>query len=252
MSGSSKVDDVFTLEVGYLSLIATGETRYLGSSSGMGLASIISRAISAQSGMSLSTDHGPSDDRSFRPVHIAPADAAFPSRGVAAPFIDAYFEHTHVTFPLLHRPSFMATVDRIYGEMGYYEDNMYDAFVFDMVLAIGSSNFNRFEGAATAGASTYYAMAQSKVQAVMSMDGLSVLRAILLISQHGIFSSLSDTSASNWHLIGVGARLCFELGLHLEHRQLSGPKNFTETAGTISLEEEMRRRCFWCLYNLDR
>lgn len=251
-SSRSPVDKAFALEVGYLSLTATGETRYLGSSSGMGLASIISSAISAQGDTSFSMEPFISDIFNKDPHHIAPSDAYFPTLAVASPFIQAYFQHTHVTFPLLHRPSFMTTVERIYGEAGFYESNPFDAFVFDMVLAIGSSNINRFKEAIST-ASKYYAMAQSKVDAVMGLDGLSVLRAILLISQHGIFSHLKDTSASIWHLIGIGARLCFELGLHLEHGQLNdGARQSTSEWKLVTLEEEMRKRCFWCLYNLDR
>ena len=96
-------------------------------------------------------------------------------------------------------------------------------------------------------------MAQGKVGVVMRLDGLSVRRAILLISQHGIFSYLRATSASIWHLIGIGTRLCFELGLHLEHGQLNGgARQLVNEEKSITLEEEMRKRCFWCLYNIER
>ncbi|KAJ4244007.1 hypothetical protein NW762_014620 [Fusarium torreyae] len=245
-------DNAYAAEVGYLTLNATGEARYLGSSSGIGLANMISSAISAQSGMSFSVGSPESTGNAVQPFHITPLDPFFPSLTVAAPFLDAYFKHTHVTFPLIHRASFMVTVDRIYQELGYYETNPFAAFVFDMVLAIGSSNFNVFEDAGT-NSSTYYAMAQNKISRVMSMDGLSVLKAILLICQHAIFSNLRDTSASIWHLIGVGSRLCFELGLHIEPKQLNRPPTAaSDQSHSTDLDQEMRRRCFWCLYNLDR
>ncbi|KAH8885934.1 hypothetical protein GQ53DRAFT_797019 [Thozetella sp. PMI_491] len=251
---SSGADDVVTLEVGYLSLIATGETRYLGSSSGMGLASIVSTVVGPQAGVPLiSTDSVTSDSHGPRPVaQLGPEHASFPSRAKAMPCIETYFTHTHITFPLLHRPSFLATVERIYGEPGYYEANPFDAFAFDMVLAIGSSNFNRF-GDSSVGSSAFYAAAQVKLGKVMEISGLAALKAILLISQHGIFSNLCDTSASIWHLVGIGVRICLELGLHLEHKAVSGgPATYGRHNVTVTLEEEMRRRCFWCLYNLDR
>ncbi|KAF7541610.1 hypothetical protein G7054_g436 [Neopestalotiopsis clavispora] len=121
-----------------------------------------------------------------------------------------------------------------------------------MVLAIGASNFNRF-GEAAAGASMHYATAQSKVARMMEMDGHTTLRSILLICQHAMFSNLRDTSANVWHLVGIGARICIELGLHLEHKAVNSQLRSTpEQVNTTSWEEEMRRRCFWCLYNLDR
>lgn len=244
---ASPPDNAFAVEVGYLSLIATGETRYLGSSSGLGLANIISTMISAQTGM----EHDTPQVTGFRTALVAGSDTSLPPLATAKPFIEAYFQHTHITFPLLHRPSFLTTVGRIYDEPGFYERDAYAAFVFDMVLAIGSSNFNRFDESA-ASSRRYFAMAQSKLGSVLSMDGLSSLKAILLVSQHGIFSNLRDTSASIWHLVGIGARICFELGLHLEQKQMGRASHGPHQTKSVTLERELKKRCFWCLYNLDR
>ncbi|EFX06280.1 c6 zinc finger domain containing protein [Grosmannia clavigera kw1407] len=242
VESGSPPENEFAVEVGYLSLIATGETRYLGSSSGLGLANIIGHMVTSQASMDSDGESAPSP---LPPLHTV------------RPFIEAYFQHTHITFPLLHRPSFLATVDRIYGEPGFYERHPREAFVFDMVLAIGSSNFNRFDESA-ANSCRFFAVAQSKLGAMLSMDdSLTALKAILLISQHGIFSNLRDTSASIWHLVGVGARICIEQGLHLERRQLQQQQQQQQQNGSahtraVTLDEELRRRCFWSLYNLDR
>ncbi|GAB7352397.1 hypothetical protein MBLNU459_g2827t1 [Dothideomycetes sp. NU459] len=244
---ASPPENAVAVEVGYLSLIATGETRYLGSSSGLGLANIINTLISAHTGMDQETP----ESADSRTVRVGVSDTSLPPLLTAKPFIEAYFQHTHITFPLLHRPSFLATVGRIYDEPGFYERDAYAAFVFDMVLAIGSSNFNRFDES-MANSRRYFAMAQSKLGRVLSLDGLTSLKAILLISQHGIFSNLRDTSASTWHLVGIGARICFELGLHLEQKQQGITTQDQQRCNPIALERELRKRCFWCLYNLDR
>ncbi|KAF7557388.1 hypothetical protein G7Z17_g643 [Cylindrodendrum hubeiense] len=221
-SKGSTDSNAFAVEVGYLSLIATGETRYVGSSSGLGLANIIQTVVSVHGGMGfLAAEQDSSGNLGSPRIPLTPSDSTFPTLATAMPYIDAYFQHTHISFPLLHQPTFLATVERIYSEPGFYETQTFDAFVFDMVLTIGSSNFNRFEETAT-GTSMYFTMAQSKVNAITQMPSLESLKVILLISQHGIFSNLRDTSASIWHLTGIGA------------------------------QEEMRKRCFWCLYNLDR
>lgn len=238
--GRSPREDSISAEVGYLTLKATGETRYVGSSSGVGLASIIDAVVKSHNGISR-----PPEDHDGHIVTAA-VDAPLPPRPVAMPFIEAYFQHTHIMFPLLHRPEFLRTVDQIYGEAGYVETHPYECFVFDMVLAIGSSTFNRFEES-TAGTADHYGRAQSKLHHVLGLKGLLPLKAILLLSQHGIFSNLRDTSASIWHLVGIGVRMCFEMGLHLEAKPSSGlgPR-------FVTMEEELRKRCFWCLYNLDR
>jgi len=252
-SGRTPADEAVANEVGYLSLKATGETRYLGSSSGLTLASIISTILGPQNSASIwPTDAREPDGRSTQLTPANPADAPFPPQHLAMQFIEAYFQHTHITFPLLHRPTFLQAVEQIYSDPTYYPTYTFDAFAFDMVLAIGSSNFNRFEES-NAGTATHYARAQAKIHTVLSMGGLVPLRAILLLSQHGIFSNLRDTSASIWHLIGIGARICFELGLHLEPKRLDrGAVRAPSSTAPITLEAEMRKRCFWCFYNLDR
>lgn len=260
-SGSARAFDPFTLEVGYLTLTATGEGRYLGPSSGIDLASIISTIVSAQSGIAnmvgSSGNFGAGNTASSTVasprIHQATASdvrSLFPSLSHAMPYIEAYFQHTHKTFPLLHRPSFLAIAERVFTDPGFYTANTLDAFVFDMVLSIGSSNINRFGESASGISSKCFAMGQRKIQSVMEMGGMASLKAILLICHHGIFSSHCDTSASIWHLVGIGARVCIELGLHLKQRRLND--NAPGRVGLVTFEEEMRRRCFWCLYNLDR
>ncbi|KAH7142125.1 c6 zinc finger domain-containing protein [Dactylonectria macrodidyma] len=244
--------NAFAVEVGYLTLIATGETRYLGSSSGLGLANVINTIINVHGGMGvMNTDPHESTDSSDQRIPIGPSDLLFPSLATARPIIEAYFQHTHIAFPLIHRPSFLATVDRIYSEPNFYETHVFDAFVFDMVLTIGSSNFNRFEEI-SANSSLYFTMAQSKIASIAIMPSLESLKVLLLVSQHGIFSNLRETNTSVWHLAGLGARVCFELGLHLERRPSDGDPTNSTSPRYISFDQEMRKRCFWCLYNLDR
>ncbi|KIX95459.1 uncharacterized protein Z520_08976 [Fonsecaea multimorphosa CBS 102226] len=248
-STRTPADEAFTTEVGYLTLTAAGETRYLGSSSGMGLASIISSVLDPQQSEGFCSND--LDGGNWR-MSSAASEAPFPPQNLAMPFIEAYFQHTHLTFPLLHRPTFLAAVEQIYSNPTYYSTHPFDAFAFDMVLAIGSSNVNRFEES-TAITATHYTRAQKKLHELLNMRGLVPLQTIILLSQHGIFSNLRDTSGSIWHLIGIGARMCFELGLHLElkrvDRQTRRPVARTLP---ITFEVEMRRRTFWCFYNLDR
>ncbi|KAJ4214450.1 hypothetical protein NW759_010466 [Fusarium solani] len=253
LSLGDTLESDFALEVGYLSLTATGETRYLGNSSGLGLANIITTVLDLQGNEERDQEEtsGQSDSPPVRCISATLSDSALPALATARSFIDAYFQHTHISFPLIHRPSFLATVKRIYEDEGFYENNPFDAFVFDMVLAIGSSNFNRFEDS-VASSSGHFARANSKLDTVLRMGRLSQLKAILLISQHGIFSNLRDTSGSIWHLVGIGARICIELGLHLERKQPDAANREPFPASIVLFEEEMKKRCFWSLYNLDR
>lgn len=52
-----------------------------------------------------------------------------------------------------------------------------------------------------------------------------------------------------WHVVGISARMCFELGLHREAvyqvaRSATSPNDFEDN--------NVRRTCFWCVFALDR
>ncbi|VUC36326.1 unnamed protein product [Clonostachys rosea] len=250
-------DDMFSLEVGYLSLVAaTGESRFLGASSGLGIASIINTIVETppvgSAALSVSVDEWElldKEESGLRTDGCTPSDPSFPPLAVAMRCIERYFTHTHLTFPLLHKPTFMETVERIYNEPGYYKTHAPEAFYFDMVLTIGSASAKGFKESASNSA-TYYDMARAKAKAALAQGGLDTLKCILFISQHGIFSNVRNASANIWHLLGIGVRICFELGLHLEPKHMGRySKHRTEI---VTFEEEMAKRCFWCLYNLDR
>lgn len=67
------------------------------------------------------------------------------------------------------------------------------------------------------------------------------LQAILFLI---LYSMLNPSRLDSWHLVGIGMRICVDLGLHQESEQavLGKPDSFLET----------RRRLFWSMYSLDR
>ncbi|KAH8805074.1 c6 zinc finger domain-containing protein [Xylogone sp. PMI_703] len=234
-----RTNDPLTSEVGYLLLKATGETRYLGSSSGITFAQIINTLVEpAQSGL---LDAPMSTSKS-------PLNTAIPSRETAQAIVQLYFQHTHTIFPLLHKPSFLKTFEHIYSDPEFYKTHMFEAFVFDMVLALGTANTMTGDAFAS-DTESHQARAMSKLNRVLSIKGLAATQAILLLAQHGIYSSLRDSSASVWHMVGLAVRFCLELGLHREPKRR---RDNREGPAQVSFETEMKRRTFWCLYNLDR
>jgi hypothetical protein len=241
--------DVIASEVGYLSLTATGEHRYLGSGSGVTLANIVASLVGRANLPRLSQDEHQKERLGLAPGAI-PRVMALPDQETASAPIKAYFTHWHLTFPLLCLPQFMSIVDRIYADPEYYSANPFEAFVFDMVLGMGTVNFNRPDWSA-APAETHYTRAISKLELVLSIKGLAPLQAILLLCQYAIFCSQRDTSASMWHLVGIAVRLCVEMGLHRRSKLEDSAPQGTK-GGRLQLDLEMKKRTFWCLYNLDR
>lgn len=232
----------------------SGEGSYLGSGGGVEFARIVQSVVdSANTKNNLFESASMSNDGLKNPSPpIVPRDAPKPNRELAMPLISAYFSHWAVTFPLLHRPSFMQICTNIYEDPDFYSSNTFDAFIFDMVLAMGSATPNRLEWSVSA-TETHFSRAMNKLDYVLGMKGIMPLQALLFCCQYGVFASLRDTSAQMWHLLGIASRLSAELSLHRESSTYAqgGALRHTEARWT-PFEVEMRRRCFWCFYNLDR
>lgn len=75
----------------------------------------------------------------------------------------------------------------------------------------------------------------------MQLNSLESIQAILCCAMYSI---RSPVGASVWMLSGLALRHCIELGLH---RKIPWSKVESDT-----MKSEMRRRVFWCSYNLDR
>ncbi|KAL4808374.1 fungal-specific transcription factor domain-containing protein [Aspergillus unguis] len=236
--------NVITSEVGFLTLKAIGEQRYLGSGSGVTLAGIVHSLVG--SARLVQEREPPCPETSVQ----GDSTPIRPPRSTAATVIEAYFNHWHLAFPLICRARFLHLVDRIYADEQYLGANPFDAFLFHMVLGMGSVNFNRPNWSATS-SEGHYVHAVAKLEEVLSMKGLAPLQAMLLICQYSIFCSLRDTSANMWHLIGIAARWCVEMGLHRKNRMDDAAAHGIE-AGQVQLDVEARKRTFWCFYNLDR
>ena len=177
---------------------------------------------------------------------------SLPTKTVAMPLVTAYFNHWHLTFPLLYRPDFMDMMERIYREPEFYKEDPESAFAFEMVLALGSATSKRFEWS-FGDTESYYTRAITKLDRLSDLKDIRSLQALLLCCQYGIHASLRDTSAEMWHLLGKASRLCIELGLHKRSTALLA-RCETYLTGPLApaLHTEMQSRCFWCCYNLDR
>ncbi|KAJ5080817.1 fungal-specific transcription factor domain-containing protein [Penicillium angulare] len=229
------------------------ESRYLGSSNGVEFIDVVERAVDFPNAGGL---FGRVTAYRATPTRIAVPSSlqsvTLVDASVAMPLIKSYFEHWHLTFPLLYRPSFMQMVEQMYSDTTLYRRDAACAFAFDIVLALGSIPSKRV--------AQYVGDAESHfVRALARLDGLSefrdirLLQAFLLYCKYGIHASLRDTSSEMWELLGKATQLCVELGLHNSSSAFS-PKCDMHITGPLpsSIQVEMLRRCFWCYYNLER
>jgi hypothetical protein len=135
--------------------------------------------------------------------------------------------------------------ENVYAEPGILERNAHYAFVFNMVLALGSASSKRFEWSFK-DTEMYYKKAMSHLETILGYRDIRTLQALLLCSQYGIHASLRDTADEMWDLLGKAERICVEIGLHQLRSTARMIKCDVHLTGPLPayLQVEMQRRCF--------
>ena len=200
-------------EVSYLSISAAGERRpYLGSSSGVLLADLVRASVEATSAnRSPLVDSGSvrTTAHSFisieRPPIATRRQDDLPLRALADRLVGAYLAHDHIAYPFLDPALLLSTVERFYSEPNYYihEASAYDAFVFNMVLAVATLQVIKYDWQALPSAESHQLRATSELGPVLDCGSVEALQVLLLICQYRTGSSVKDNSASMWHTIGT-------------------------------------------------
>ncbi|KND87152.1 Positive regulator of purine utilization [Tolypocladium ophioglossoides CBS 100239] len=255
-------------EVSFLSTSAAGDRLFLGPTSGIIFASLVKAGIIHDSEQAitppttaLSAHRSPgmedwcSDDNKLPPEHL--------SRSL----VEAYLAHDHLAYPFLHAGAIRTAVDCMYNGTTLAQTHAFEAFMFHMILAIATSQASKLNWTAFPDAQTHHQMATKYLNTVLCEGGLRALQAMLLLCQFQLTNSTRDASANRhlshrhflaglWHIVGISARMCLELGLHREAMYQVARTNSTPGGPScISPDAEdhaIRRLCFWCVFALDR
>lgn len=141
-----------------------------------------------------------------------------------------YFDSIGYQYPFLSRPEFFSHLRHIYTGGGPTPEvhNTYH-IIIAISLLIGSAEPSQ--------AAEFYHASQETLPLAIQNEDLPSIRALLGLALYTMFAT---TGPSIWHVLGATLRLAISLGLH-------------KTRSYPSLmEEEMAKRAFWSLYNLDR
>lgn len=264
-------------EVLFLSRRAGGEHHFLGSASGIPFANLVSTTVEVTS---RSQRRGEGDIAveiqpvpslvSSTPSSSTPFESSFlPPERAARDLHRAYFENDHLSYPFLHRASALAAVDEAYNDPLFFERDVFSSFVFDMILAIATASVHKFDLEALPNAEGFQLRAAQKLNQVLQRGNVQALQAILLLGQYRMINSIQDTSSSTWsipqiiicnpltssgmwHIVGIAARMCLELGLHREQVYRIPQESSPHEVSTIQIKNEIQRRCFWCVVAMDR
>lgn len=227
-------------EIGLVSLSSGGEPRYIGPSSGYFLANLIFSNAGRRA--------GPPGSQSNKNEPISLSTELFnsptnlPSRKEDTIELSSkYFSFVHLVYPFLHEQSHMQRIERMYSTDGNDPDPI-DAFHVYIVLAIASSDLSR-RFRVRLPAEGYYTAATKYFEGACvegTLDGLQSLLLLMVYALHNPSCGVNVWSL-NYQCLGT----LIDLGLQRDVRSSSAfPISF--------LEQELRTRIFWVVYNFDR
>ena len=165
-----------------------------------------------------------------RPVSSAPRVVRLPSLAEAERVAAQYFDSMGYQYPFLERSEFMGHLRRIYAGETPGPEVVYSYHItIAIALLIGSADETQTVN--------FYRASQETLSLALQNEDLAAVRALLSL---GLYTMFATTGPSIWHVLGSALRLSTSLGLHRAR------------PGMDLVDEEMSKRAFWSLYNLDR
>ena len=214
--------------------IGDSEGGYLGASSGAAMLRLIDPRAANASTPRKKSSRAPLD-KVFMGGGMHPEllyEQPDPSRHIVDNMIDAYFGLYHISFPIVHEPTFRAQ----YSELIERPDGDCWKFLAYVIAAVGVfTTTNAGDNADMA----LFAQAKSLMHlSYLESGNLTLIQALGLMSN---YLQRKDMPNSGYNYLGLATRMAMGLGLH---KEFPGWK-------IQPLKMETRRRVWWCLAIFD-
>lgn len=171
------------------------------------------------------------------PLFFDPPRPELPSRQLVDGLLHAYYRSAHTMFPILHWPTFQATVEDLH-KGHHLKAPLSTLSLYFAVLATGS-----LFSTDPPTSNSFYQPAELLESARRMLDpwgtdfDLDTARSLFLITF--CLNEMNIKSAA-WNLLGNAVRVAQDIEL------------YTEVSQCPFIETEMRRRTWWAIYILDR
>ncbi|KAJ5614610.1 hypothetical protein N7528_008264 [Penicillium herquei] len=227
-------------EIGLVSLFPGGEPRYIGPSSGYFLANLVFSSAGRRSKPSGTQDTGHESISLSNELFNSPTP--LPGRKEDAIELSSkYFSYIHILYPFLHKQTHMQRVENMYSIADSPPDPI-AAFHVYMVLAISASDLSR-RYRIRLPAEGYYTAATEYFKDACVEGSLEGLQSLLLLMVYALHNPSCGVNIWSLNYQCLGALI--DLGLQRDVRSSS-------TFSISFLQQEMRTRIFWVVYNFDR
>jgi len=152
-------------------------------------------------------------------------------RLVTNALVDAYFRYYHVSYPILHEPTFRAQYDEVVERPSGPCWN----FLAHLVAAIGAFT----AGSDKAADNALFSEVKSLMNATYLENGnLTLVQALVLMSN---YLQKKNMPNSGYNYMGLATRMAMGIGLHKEFRKTN----------TSPFKMEIRRRVWWVMTVFD-
>lgn len=198
----------------------------------------LSRARASIRNLSKGVYRPPAAYRFQGPALFDPPRPELPSRQIADGLLHAYYRSAHTMFPILHWPTFQATVDDLHKGHLLKAAPLSTLSLYFAVLATGS-----LFSTDPPTSNSFYQPAELLESARRMLDpwgtdfDLDTARSLFLITF--CLNEMNIKSAA-WNLLGNAVRVAQDIEL------------YTEVSQSPFIETEMRRRTWWAIYIMDR
>jgi transcriptional regulatory protein GAL4 len=152
-------------------------------------------------------------------------------RLVTNALVDAYFRHYHVSYPIIHEPTFRAQYDEVVERPSGPCWNL----LAHLVAAIGAFT----TGSDKAADNALFCEVKSLMNATYLENGnLTLVQALVLMSN---YLQKQNMPNSGYNYMGLATRMAMGIGLHKEFRKKNTPP----------FKMEIRRRVWWVMTVFD-
>jgi len=174
-------------------------------------------------------------------LELGQSCASLPPKHVADFAISVYIKRVHVWWPVLTYPALRSTYSNVYENGSAC--SQFQRFMVFITLAIGTREAQDTGFGAKLKSvfapEEYY---RTAMHFFGSFAGLNRITALILLIVWSMRSPLASDHLNLWQLVRQSMSLAIEMGLHRNG-----------VAWELSPSElEVRNRCWWCIYGLER
>lgn len=167
--------------------------------------------------------------------HTSPKDLPLDtSDEVTNALVDAFFEHVHPDYPVLHEASFRETYERWTTSLTTVDRSWLCSLLCVLVLGRRVTSIT----VSSAQEQQWWSRATALLPSVLFTSSVSAVQALMLASLH--LHNINNRDAC-WTLTGAAVRISFAIGLHRQ-----GVGNLQ-----APLTRELRKRVWWTLYSFE-